>query len=310
MTTSAYGSAATAELIAAAPVDQHPPRRRRRPKSGSVGRWIILIICGIYFVGPLIAAISFTVQDPHGGITFSAYRQIFAKPATGQIGFTTALVYSIEIAVVTIVLTMGLMLPTQLLLHLRLPKWRPLVEVITLLPLVFPPVVLVVGISDVYTFAAPGRGSTSSGGPLYEILKFIRDNSHPLLLAMVYVILSLPFVYRALDAGIRSIDVKTLVEAARNLGASWFTVLFRVLMPCLRTALINAGFLCFALVMGEYTIASILLYTKPFPVWLAQLPTTSGQVQSAISVFSLLLVEVLLLLIGALNWRRAAEKKG
>ena len=83
-----------------------------------------------------------------------------------------------------------------------------------------------------------------------------------------------------------------------------------MLVPCLRTAIINAGFLCFALVMGEYTISSILLYTKPFPVWLAQLPTTSGQVQAAVSVFSLLLVEVLLLLIGALNWRRAAEKKG
>jgi hypothetical protein len=62
--------------------------------------------------------------------------------------------------------------------------------------------------------------------------------------------------------------------------------------------------------MGEYTISSILLYTKPFPVWLAQLPTNSGQVQAAVSVFSLLLVEILLLLIGALNWRHASEKKG
>ncbi len=310
MTTTGYGTAAVTDIVAAAPVDQHPNQRRRRPRSGNVGRWVILLIAAIYFIGPLVAAISFTVQDPHGGITFSAYRMIFAKPANGQIGFTSALVYSIEIAVVTIVFTMALMLPTQLLLHLKYPQWRPLVEVITLLPLVFPPVVLVVGISDVYTYAAPARGSTSSGGFLYEFLRYIRGNGHPLLLALVYVILSLPFVYRALDAGIRSIDVSTLVEAARNLGAGWLTVLFRVLMPCLRTALINAGFLCFALVMGEYTIASILLYNKPFPVWLAQLPTTSGQVQSAISVFSLLLVEVLLLLIGALNWRRAAEKKG
>jgi hypothetical protein len=63
-------------------------------------------------------------------------------------------------------------------------------------------------------------------------------------------------------------------------------------------------------VMGEYTISSILLYTKPFPVWLYQLPTTSGQVQAAVSVFSLLLVEVMLLFIGALNWRRTTQKRG
>jgi putative spermidine/putrescine transport system permease protein len=306
MTSAGYGSAAVPELIPAAPVDQHPPHsRRRRPKSGSIGRWVILVTAAIYFIGPLIAAISFTVENHHGGITFSAYRQIFAKPPTGQIGFTTALVYSLEIAVITIVITMALMLPTQLLLHLRLPRWRGLVEVITLLPLVFPPVVLVVGVDDVFTQVGKNRGS-----PVYTVVSYIRGADHPLILALLYVILAMPFVYRSLDAGIRSIDAQTLVEASRNLGAGWLTVLFRVLVPCLRTAIINAGFLCFALVMGEYTISSILLYTKPFPVWLAQLPTTSGHVQAAVSVFSLLLVEVLLLLIGATNWRRAAEKKG
>jgi putative spermidine/putrescine transport system permease protein len=119
----------------------------------------------------------------------------------------------------------------------------------------------------------------------------------------------MPFVYRALDAGIRSIDVRTLVEAARNLGASWPVVLVRVLVPSLRTAIINAAFLCFALVMGEYTIASILLYIKPFPVWLVQLPTNSGQVQVATSVLSLLIVEVLLLMIGALDWRSTSRRR-
>jgi putative spermidine/putrescine transport system permease protein len=303
MTTTGYGSAAVPELIPTAPIDQHPARsRRRRPSNANIGRWVILAIAAIYFIGPLVTAISFTLQSPHG-LTFSAYGQIFDKPPVGQIGFVTALIYSLEIAVGTIVITMALMLPTQLLLHLRLPKWRGLVEVITLLPLVFPPVVLVVGVSDVFT-------QIHKGNPVYSFTTYIRDASHPLVLVLLYVILAMPFVYRSLDAGIRSIDAQTLVEASRNLGASWLTVLFRVLVPCLRTAIINAAFLCFALVMGEYTISSILLYNKPFPVWLAQLPTTSGHVQAAISVFSLLLVEVLLLLIGALNWRRAAEKKG
>jgi putative spermidine/putrescine transport system permease protein len=261
MTATGYGSAAVPELVPAAPVDQHPTRRRRRRASGTISRRTILFIAAIYFIGPLIAAISFTVQSPHGGVTFDAYRQIFAKPATGQIGFTTALLYSLEIAVVTIIITLALMLPTQLLLHLRLPKWRGTVEIITLLPLVFPPVVLVVGVSDVYKWVQPS--GSAKGGSLFSVLRYIRETTHPLLL-----------------------------------------------VPSLRTAIINAGFLCFALVMGEYTISSILLYTKPFPVWLAQLPTTSGQVQAAVSVFSLLLVEILLLLIGALNWRRATEKKG
>jgi putative spermidine/putrescine transport system permease protein len=310
VTSTGYGSAAAPELVPAAPVDQRRAHRRRRPARGKVGRWTVLTLCGIYFIGPLLAAISFTLQDPRGGLTVEAYRQIFAAPATGQIAFTTALVYSLEIAAITIVITLALMLPTQLLLHLRLPRWRSFIEIVSLLPLVFPPVVLVVGVSDVYAWAQPSRAAGHDGSALFSLLRFIRSESHPVLLALLYVILAMPFAYRALDAGIRAIDAEILVEAARNLGAGWPTVLARVLVPSLRTAILNAGFLCFALVMGEYTISSILLYTKPFPVWLAQLPTTSGQVQAAVSVFSLLLVEVLLLLIGALNWRRTSEKKG
>jgi putative spermidine/putrescine transport system permease protein len=284
--------------------------RRRSSGSGKIPRRIILAIAAIYFLGPLVAAISFTVQGPHG-LTLSAYSAIFASPGQGQTGLGGALVYSLEIAVATIVITLALMLPTQLLLHLRLPRWRGLVEVLSVLPLVFPPVVLVVGISDVYTWAAPATGVPlgQDESAVFKILRYIRDDGHPLLLALVYVILALPFVYRTFDAGIRSIDVRTLVEAARNLGASWPRVLLQVLVPCLRTSIVNASFLCFALVMGEYTISSILLYTKPFPVWLADLPTQSGQVQAAVSVFSLLLVELLLLLVGMLNWRGRAERR-
>lgn len=288
--------------------DANPPGRRRGSR-GRLGRWAVLLVAAIYFIGPLLAAISFTVQDPQGGITFSAYRQIFTID-NGQINLGQALIYSLEISIVTIVITLALLLPTQLLLHLRLPRMRGIVEIFTLLPLVFPPVVLVVGVSDVYKAVAPKSGAAAGQdeGAAFHLLRYLRDNSHPVLLALLYVMLAMPFVYRAIDAGIRAIDAQTLVEAARNLGASWPTVLLRVIVPCLRTSLINSAFLCFALVMGEYTISSILLYTKPFPVWLAQLPTRSGQVQAAVSVFSLLLVEVILLLIGALNWRSGREK--
>jgi ABC-type spermidine/putrescine transport system permease subunit II len=307
MTIHGYGTAATSNVLPEVPIEPTGSRPRRARDRGRRSRWIILTLCGIYFIGPLLAAISFTLQDhQHGGITFQAYKDIFKKAPTGQIGFSTALVYSLEIAAFTIVLTLALMLPTQLLLHLRFPRVRPIVETITLLPLVFPPIVLVVGVDDTFAWVGQHKGSA-----LYSAVSFIRDTGHPLILAFLYVMLAMPFVYRSLDAGIRSIDAQTLVEASRNLGAGWLSVLFRVILPSLRTAVLNAAFLCFALVMGEYTISSILLYTKPFAVWLYELPTTSGQVQAAVSVFSLLLVEVLLLVIGALNWRRgAAERKG
>jgi ABC-type spermidine/putrescine transport system permease subunit II len=303
MTTTGYGSAAAPELM-----PEPPSVSTVRPLRKKVGvtRIAVLAVCAIYFFGPLITAFIFTIKDnAHGGITFSAYSSIFEKQPGGQIAIATALRVSLTLAVLTILITLLLMIPTQLLLHLKYRRVRPVVEIITLLPLVFPPVVLVVGVSDTFIWT-----QDNLHGPVLSALTYLRGQDPPYILALIYVTLALPFVYRALDAGLRSIDTTTLVEAARNLGAGWPTVIWRVLMPSLRTSIVNASFLCFALVMGEYTIASILLYGRTFPVWLVQLPSASGQVQAATSLLSLLIVEIMLLLIGALNWRRGDERTG
>lgn len=312
--TSMVGYPAAGDALAAQS-DGPPADRpgRRGPDRGRLVRWAILLVAGIYFIGPLLAAFLFTIQNHQvnasgrsaGGITFRAYKQIFATPATGQESFQTAIRISLILSVLTIVLTLALLVPTMLLIHLRYPRVRPVVEIISLLPLVFPPVVLVVGVSNVFAWT-----SLHLHGPVDSFINTdLRSQSVPLILVFLYIMLSMPFVFRALDAGIRAIDSRTLVEASRNLGAGWLTVLFRVLIPSLRTALVNSAFLCFALVMGEFTISSILLY-KPFPVWLATLPTTSGQVQVATSVLGLVLVEALLLIIGSFNGRRTSSQKG
>lgn len=275
-------------------------RTVRRPSLGTLARWSILLLAAFYFIGPLVAAFSFTINKPGGGVSLSPYGQIFTTQAQGQISFTGSLTYSLLLAAATITLTLLLMVPTQIVLRLYAPRLQPIVETICLLPLVFPPVVLVVGVSDIYRAAG-------ASGPLSGPLAWVRDQQHPLLLVLLYSVMSLPFVYRAIRAGIEAVPLMTLVEASRNLGASWTRTIVSVVLPTLRTSLINAGFLCFALAMGEYTIAGILLYTKPFPVWLTQLPATSGQEQAAISVLSLLLVEIALLLVSGLGIK---SKKG
>jgi putative spermidine/putrescine transport system permease protein len=277
--------------------------RRRRTQRGNVSRRVILFVAALYFLGPLLAAFWFTIRDKaHGGVNFHAYGDVFAAPPNGQESIQTALLLSVALSVITIVVTLALLLPTMLLVHLRFPRVRSTVEMLCLLPLVFPPVVLVVGVSDTLTWTPDHLG-----GFALDVVNYIRQPGLPLILAFIYVILCLPYTFRALDAGIRSVDVTTLVEASRNLGSGWWTVLYRVLLPSLRTALVNAAFLCFALVMGEYTIAKILLY-KPFSVWLVELPANSGQLQVAASLLSLLIINVLLLVIGALNGRDRTKK--
>lgn len=262
---------------------------------GRVGRGVVFGLAALYFFGPFLATILFTFHVPGtSGWNASAYTEILHPTGTGQLSIGSALGYSLALSLATIVLSMVVMVPTQLLLHLRLPRLRPLVEVICLLPLVFPPIVLAAGVQDVFGWAGPQVGGTH-GNALFGFLTWIKDAGHPLLLCVLYMVMSLPFVYRTIDAGIAAIDVRTLSEAARSLGASWPRTIISVLLASLRTSLVNAAFLVFALSMGEFTVATTLGYLKPFPVWLETLPTNSGQTQAAISALSLIVVEVLML---------------
>lgn len=115
--------------------------------------------------------------------------------------------------------------------------------------------------------------------------------------------LTLPFAYRSLDAGLRAIDVRTLVEAARNLGASWPYVLFRVIIPNIRSSIASASFLTLALVLGEYTVAALLGY-ETFPVWIVTISGNDGQLSVALSIISLLLIWLLLLTLSGAGRKR------
>jgi putative spermidine/putrescine transport system permease protein len=245
------------------------------PPAGTVFRWIVLVTTAVYFLLPLWAALRFA------GI--SAFGSVISES-----GFTASLGLSVRLAVITTLITLALMLPTAVYVHLRLPRLRRLMEGITILPIVIPPVVLIVGVLAI----APS---------------FLKSTS--LLLALVYVVLAMPFAYRALDAGLRALDLKTVVEASNSLGAGWGSTLWRVLLPNLRTALLSATVLTVAMVLGEFTIASLDLY-QTFPVWIYVNSQASGQVSVAASLLALIVTWIFLLAITVLGTRQSRKTGG
>jgi putative spermidine/putrescine transport system permease protein len=259
------------ELADEAAAARAPGRRRPVP----AWRWVILLLTGVYFLIPLYAALRFA-----GLASFD--------DVAHQTGFSDALILSLKLAVMTTGLTLALMVPTTIYVHLRLPRLRRLLESITILPIVIPPVVLIVGVLEV----APGY------------LK-----STPYLLGLVYVILAMPFAYRSLDAGLRALELRTLVDAASSLGAGWPATLWRVILPNLRTALLSATVLTVALVLGEFTMASLDLY-QTFPVWIVAFDQTSGPVSTAASLLALFVTWVFLLLIVTVASRRSRRTGG
>jgi putative spermidine/putrescine transport system permease protein len=107
-----------------------------------------------------------------------------------------------------------------------------------------------------------------------------------LLLMCGYVIAAMPYTYRSVDTGLRAIDVRTLTEAAQSLGAGWFTILFRVIFPNIRAALLSGAFLTFAIVIGEFTLAS-LLARPAFGPYLVYMGNNRAYEPAALAIISL-----------------------
>lgn len=267
---------------------------RRRPR---VWRAVVGLVAALYFLGPMALSVLFTVDVPGQGLTLGSYTGILSAP-----GFWSSLRLTLELAAATTALTLLLLVPALVAVRLTAPRLRVLVEVLCSLPLVVPAVALTAGISSVLQWGPDDFADT----PLFQTFNTVQNPDFPVVLLLAYVLMALPLAYRTLDAGLSGLDLGTLVEAARNCGASWPRAVVQVVLPNLRGALLNTAFLTLALVLGEYTVASILGY-QPFAVWIVSLGGSDAQMSVSVSVLSLVLTWVLLLLLAAAGRGRSTR---
>jgi putative spermidine/putrescine transport system permease protein len=229
---------------------------------GKIWAWFFIILGILYFFLPLLATFIFSLKAKLGILSFQSYINVFNDPKFVR-SFTASLLW----ATLTILVGIVLFVPTAYWVRLKVPKARVAVEFITLIPFVVPAIVYVFGL--VRTYSHP---------PLLIV-------NSPALLVAAYTILAMPYLYRSVDIGLRSIDVRTLTEAAQSLGAGWFTILFRIIFPNIRVAILNGAFLAFAIVMGEYILAQYL--AKPaFAPYMAVLIQNRAYEPAALAVIS------------------------
>jgi len=263
----------------------------RRARSQRRLRWVVLLLAGVFFVTPLWAMVVFSTSSPHG-VTGETWRQLVDVRQLGQDypSFVDGVKLSAYLVVLTAALMLVLLVPTMTWVRLRLPWLRRPMEFLCLLPLTIPAIVLVVGLAPVYAW----------------VTYFVGPSSVWLFLA--YTVLVLPYAYRAIDAGLSAIDVRTLSEAARGLGASWPRVFWSVITPNIRTALMSASFLTVALVLGEYTIAS-LMSRNNLQVGIYQLSQRTPSMSVAVSLAALMLCFVLLVVLSLAGGRRRSSRR-
>ena len=246
-------------------------------------RGLLWLVFGLFFLFPLYAMADFSTRNLiAGGRTLQAWGNLVADDALYQ-----AIVVSLLLAVFTVLAMLVLLLPTMIWVRLRAPWARGAVEFLCLLPLTIPALVIVVGLRNVYLWVTYFLGESA------------------LTLTFVYVVLVLPFAYRALDSALSAIDLQTLTEAARSLGAGWATTILRIVVPNIWSGILSAAFISIAVVLGEYTIASLSGY-QTLQVQIVAIGKSDGPTSVAASLAVLLLGFVLLSALSLVTrgWRR------
>jgi putative spermidine/putrescine transport system permease protein len=269
---------------AKAPRGMQAGRRRRL----NLFRYLVFVVFGLFFILPLLAMVRFSLEGNQLGTwSLAAWKEIVSYP--GPPPLLSSVEITLELAVISSGVILMLLVPTMIWIQLRVQWIGRAFEFLCLLPLTIPAIVLVVGLAPIYNFIRHYQLSA-------------------LQLFWAYVILALPYAYRALSAGLGSMDVMTLSEAARSLGASWFTVIVRVIAPNMRQAILNAMLLTSALVLGEFTIAYLLLYNNlQVNLYFISRATPNASVIFSTSTAALVFAFVLLLILSYVGRRRRAR---
>lgn len=170
---------------------------------------------------------------------------------------------------------------------------RAALRALTVLPMVLPPVVG--GVALLLAFGRRGLLGAWLATSFGIHLPFTTAGA---IIAETFV--AMPFLVITVEAGLRSMDTR-FEEAARTLGASRWTVLWRVTLPLVRPSLVAGAVLCWARALGEFgatiTFAGNFpgrTQTMPLAVYLA----LETNLDAAIVLSLLLLAISLAVLIG------------
>ena len=277
---------------------ENPPTPARRPAGRRwVGRIVpnlVLLLCAAFFVAPLLTLARYALQNVP--TILLGWSTLFKKWSLKGLtlafedpAFWPALKLSLQLAAGTVLITLVLLVPTAIWVHLRVPKARSFVEFLTVLPYMIPPIALVAGIFVIKPYAKWFLNSD------FSLIPF-------------YVVLALPFTFRSIDAGLRAIDLRTLVDASRSLGGGWGTTLRRVLIPNLRASMISASFLTAAVVIGEFTIADTLL-KETLPRFQATFTGREPQAGYGLNLLALVVTILLFVVLSLLTRPRKTPRR-
>jgi putative spermidine/putrescine transport system permease protein len=251
-------------------------------KTRDAWRIIVITLFLLFMIVPVIATLLFSFSTRWDRTLWpEGWTLNWWIAVTSHKAFLLTLKNSFIASFATMLCLLVLVTPTAYWMELRVPKGKPIVELISSFSFGVPGVVLALALIRFY-----------SKIPLPII-------NHPTILIAACMVLSLPFMYRPVVNALNAIDFRVLTEAAQSMGANGWVILTRIIIPNIMAGIISGCLLVFSTVFTEYTLTNLLVGTrfKTFPIYLVEYTRQDGRQASALAVISFVVAWITSLLI-------------
>lgn len=276
-------------------------------RAGKVYSLPLTVWITLFFLVPMVIVLvySFLTRDTGGGVrwefSLSAYTEIFKQTSDGKFIYVDIILYTLGMAVSATVLTILIALPcayfiartknnTMLLFLVIIPFWVNFMIRIYAW-------VAILGQSGILNEGLMALGL------VHEPIQFL-FNDYAVLLVLVYT--NLPFAILPLFTTIEKFDFG-LLEAARDLGATHWVSLRRVMLPNIQGGIITAVLFTFIPIFGTFAVPDVMGNASVY--MLGQLITSKLKYTGDYPMASSLSVLILVLTAGGLLLYTAFQRK-
>jgi molybdate transport system permease protein len=157
---------------------------------------------------------------------------------------------TLKVSAISVLLQFLVGIPMGLFIAGRSSPLRRIVDILTTLPMIFPPMAL-----GFFLLLLLGKNGLF-GAFLLQVFGLRMIFTFWGILFAAFIV-GLPFMVKSVQAARRQMD-ETIVEAAATLGKSPMTILLRVILPNIRGGVITGLLLAFGRSLGEVGISLIL----------------------------------------------------
>lgn len=166
--------------------------------------------------------------------------------------YGSTIIWSLIIGIGTIIITLLLGIPCAYTLARSQSKWAGFFEELITLPV-----------------AVPGLASALAMVLAFGQITFFRQSFMFILVG--HVLFTFPFMVRVLSSALQREELKSLEEASRTLGATFFKSLTGILVPAILPSILAGCLMVFTLSIGEFNLTWMLHtpLTRTLPVGLA-----------------------------------------